>query len=746
MSRIEQSMEKALKLRDDDSVPVRKKESPPTPIPDLNYTDEEKDVHLRDYIEVLLRRKSIVLVFLIAVVSAVTIASFLMTPMYQAQATIEIKAGKTNIVEFQDVYRTNRDSETQHNILKSRNLAKRVATKLPAESLPITKDSGFLSSIMHSAQSFFMKPEEKNQGQKTEKAIKKISAGALMSKLEVFPIKKSDLVNINFVSEDPLFAATVANTFADEYVNFAHESKLTPTMLGGERLRQEVEEMGAKLELSERELSEYVARSEFIFTKDDKNYGNLLTQKLSKLNGALDNATSERISKKATYEEVKKSGIDYQVILKNPLMQTLTKEYIDLESEYYNLLAIHKPEYPRMVRLKSQIEKLKKRIEIEEKKTIDTLYSDYSLALNREKLLSFEIQKLRQNVNAFQKNMIHFLTLKREVETNRELYTSLLQRLKEVDVSAALTESDVQILDRAQVPRIPFKPKKVYNIILSMIFGLMGGVFLAFFAEYFDRSVKTDDDVERILRLPVLGKVPLEKENPKKLVNLMSGDNMAYSEAFRSLGARIQSANLAKQILITSPMEQEGKTVISASIAMSLISSQEKGILIDGDLRKPDVHTLFEMDNSMGLSSFLSGVAEYEGIIKKSPYLGLDVITAGPIPPNPSELLNSPRMRELIDALSAAYDYVIIDSPPVLGMSDSLILSTAVEGVIMVAKANSTPGDALTQANRALQSVNAQTLGVILNGVSYKSKYAYSSYYCSPYLKEKGGKRKLLSR
>jgi capsular exopolysaccharide synthesis family protein len=191
-------------------------------------------------------------------------------------------------------------------------------------------------------------------------------------------------------------------------------------------------------------------------------------------------------------------------------------------------------------------------------------------------------------------------------------------------------------------------------------------------------------------------------------------------------------------------MAQEGKTIISTSIARSLTSSYQKGIIIDADLRKPDVHNVFNIDNSNGLSSFLAGISEFDGLVKKSPYAGLDIVTAGPIPPNPSELLNSLRMRELIDALSAAYDFIIIDSSPVLGMSDSLILSTIAEAVILVVKANTTPGDALSQTNRSFRNVNAKILGVVLNGVDTNSKYNNSSYYYSPYLNDNGKEKKLV--
>jgi capsular exopolysaccharide synthesis family protein len=743
MSKIEQSMEKALKLRGKPA-PIRKNDLLPPDVPNdisgFYENGEEQQAHLRDYLEVLLRRKWVVLSFLITVVITVTIASLFMTPLYKAQTVLQLISGKTDLVEFRDVYKERNNLETQYKIMKSRSLAERIAEKIPPEHLPKSYERGFLSAISS------ILPFSDGQDKDPVKR-KKLSPGIIMGGMEVQPVKKTHLVNINFVSEDPVFATYAANMVADEYMRYASEIKLKTSELGEERLRKEVEDMRANLEASEKDLNDYIARSQFIITRNDKDYENLLSNKLSLLNNALDQATSERISTEAIYEEVKNSGIDYKIVLEDPLMRQLTQDYIKLESEYFNLLMIHKPEYPKMVQLKDQIEKLKDRIEVEEQKVINTLHSDYTLALKKEKLLSAAIGDLRQEVNDFQKNMIHFFRLKREVETNREIYDSLLQRLKEVDVTTALTESDVRVLDRAQVPGIPFKPRLSYNIVLSLIFGLFGGVFLAFFAEYFDNTIKTDKEVEKITRLPVLGSVPISKTNSQDLVKINASDNIAFSEAFRSIGTRIQFSNTSKlprKLLITSPMEQEGKTLISASIAMSLISSQEKGIIIDGDLRRPDVHTLFDLDNSVGLSSFLSGTSEFEGLIKESPYAGLDVITAGPLSPNPSALLSSSRMRELIDVLSATYDYIIFDAAPVLGMSDSMIMSTILDSVILVVKANKTPRDALAQTHKALTSVNANTLGVVLNGVKMKKRYAYSNYYCSPYLNDNGKKKELV--
>ncbi|RJQ42893.1 MAG: polysaccharide biosynthesis tyrosine autokinase, partial [Nitrospiraceae bacterium] len=440
---------------------------------------------------------------------------------------------------------------------------------------------------------------------------------------------------------------------------------------------------------------------------------------------------ADRISKEAIYKEVRKSDVDYGVVLQDPLIRSLTDRYVNLESEYFNLLQVHKPEYPKMIRLREQMEKLKETIGTQEQKIINTLSSDYQLALKKEKFLIAAIEKLRNEVSNLQDKIVQIQILKREVDTNSELYNALLQRLKEVGVSAALTESNVQVLDRAQVPRSPFKPKKGFNAALSLILGLFGGVFLAFFVEYFDQTIRTPQDVEKWSRLPVIGMVPLIKDNLRESSSSVSDNTQVLTESFRSIGTWIKFANSSvkpRQILVTSPLEGEGKTLVSINTAMSLLNVVGKGVIIDADFRRPCVHTSLDLDNSTGLSSFLSGTSEFDQLIKKSSVTGLDVITSGPMPHNPSEVLNSDRMRELMDALSAMYDFIVIDSAPLLGLSDSLILSASVDSVMLVVKSGQTPKDALIQSNKVLLKVATKILGVVLNGTDIKKKYGYS--YC----------------
>ncbi|MBI4687495.1 MAG: polysaccharide biosynthesis tyrosine autokinase [Nitrospirae bacterium] len=702
----------------------------------LHLDEESKRVHLNDYIDVLLRRKRTVIVFLISVVAVAAIASFLMTPLYKATTTVQLKHEGPSVLTFQDIYQgtTPLDEyyETQYNILKSKNLARRVIRRLMDTEVNPASESGIrteLMSVFGNASS-----EDDNKPKLSEKDKERILTDFLIQGIEVQPVKKSQLIKINFTSRSPEFASEAANTIADEYINFAQESKFVPTKVARGKLDDQVKAMRTKLETSERQLNDYIARSQIIVLGRQGEEDNTLTKTLSELSKELDRETANRISKEATYKEANEPGADYNFVLENQLIQTLKKEYSDLESKYFNLLKVFKPEYPAMLRLEKEIETLRNRIDTEKQKLINALESDYKISVKKENSLSFAIEKLRKDVLRLQQQMTQYQILKREADTNKELYTSLLTRLKEVDVSTTLSESNnsIQVLDRAEAPTGPFKPQKVKNIGLSIIVGLLGGCFLAFFMEYFDSSVRTAEVIEKKSQLPVIGMVPLMKANAGELVsNAVSSDMVPFAEAFRTIGAYIRFTNISKpprQILITSPIGQDGKTTLAGNLAKSLIELPAKVIVVDADLRRPSVHSYANVDNSTGLSSFLSGKIGYNELIKKAPHLGVDFINAGPIPPNPSELLSSPLMRNLINTLSSTYEYLIIDSPPVIGMSDALILSTYVESVVVVVRAFNTPKDALAQAIRHLKGVNAKIMGIVLNGLDVKRKYGYSYY------------------
>jgi polysaccharide biosynthesis transport protein len=392
-----------------------------------------------------------------------------------------------------------------------------------------------------------------------------------------------------------------------------------------------------------------------------------------------------------------------------------------------------------MVRLKDMRDQIKKRIDSETKRIVTSIRRDYDAAVKRESYVRAAFEKQKNEALDLNSRSVQYEILKREADTDRELYNGLLQRLKETGISANLASSNIQILDRAEKPKSPFKPNKKSNITLALAIGLFGGIGLAFFAEYLDNTVKSAEDIEKRICLPSLGLVPVHHEKGKNMpvesVAHFDG-NCPVSEAFSSIRTLLLFSTAGrppKVMMVTSPRSGEGKTTTLLNTAISLTRSGGRVIVVDADMRRPRLHKILKVDNSVGLSSFLSGNAELgRDLIKKTEIPGIDVLPSGPIPPNASQLLGSYRLRELIEGLYPLYSFILFDTAPMIGLSDAAITSTQTDGVILVVRYGQTPREAAQQAGKILAGLNARVLGVVLNAMNettLKYSYHYQYYY-----------------
>lgn len=739
---------------------IQKVEEFPVAFP-LNYPQQqEEEVHLRDYLHVLLRRKWTAITFLVITVTTVLIGTFLMTPVYRSSVTIKIDKENPNVLQFKDVIDIEKAADdyyqTQYKILKSRNLAKRVIRALKLDKNPEFADpkQGRANAAASAG--------ENAAGGNADQGMNPDVVNSFLSRLTIEPLQKSMLVKVSFDSHSPALAANAANAVAKSYMDFNIESKFDATQQAREWLEKQLEEMKGRVERAEEALNKYAAQNGIIFLTEgagpqakDVNGQSIVTRKLSELSTHLVQATSDRIMKESLYREVEQGDEESVTpVLGSPLIQALKKDYVNAEAEYSQLSKVYKSDYPKMVRLKEQLTQLKSRIDLETKKTVGGIKRDYGAALKRENYLKSVLDKYKTEALNLNEKMVQYQILKREAETNRELYNGLLQRLKETGISASLTASNILVLDRAEIPRGPHKPKRALNLLLALITGLFGGVGLAFFVEYLDNTVKNPDDIEKGIALPSLGIVPSfdGKDISGTRPMITSEDRKCtMAEAYRSIGTYIQFSSAVKPpktMLVTSARKGEGKTTTAINTAIIMAHSCGKGLIIDADMRKPDLHKMFDVDPGDGLSSFLTGNIEFgNNLIKKTKIANLDIIPAGIIPPNPSELLSSYRMKDLMNGLFTLYSFIIIDAPPLLGMSDSLILSTLTDGVIIVVRAGETPKDLVAQSKKLLCGVNAKVLGVVLNGIKESDlRYGSYAYYYSYYYDDGDHKNKKRKR
>jgi capsular exopolysaccharide synthesis family protein len=387
---------------------------------------------------------------------------------------------------------------------------------------------------------------------------------------------------------------------------------------------------------------------------------------------------------------------------------------------------------------------------------------DYRAAQNRKRLLDQAIAEQTREFNQIAESSIQYNILKRETDTNKQLYDGLLQRLKEAGVSAGLKASNVRVVDPAEVPERPARPRKMLNLALSLVIGMGFGVCLAFFQEYLDNTIKTPEDVQRMLRLPTLGVIPAADGNGRRLsygygyrsrkalpeaaaptaangkdgalTAVVADGNSGLSEAYRSLRTSVllsTSGRPPRVILVTSGQPGEGKTTTAVNLAVALVQLGGQVLIVDSDMRRPRVGTLLKLINtSAGLSTYLTGQFGLEDVVVETQIPNLYAVPCGPVPPNPAELLSSSLMRQFLEQASERFSYVILDSPPVLHVSDPRILAAQVEAVILVAHGGVTPREVVKHAKQNLQQVNANLIGVALNNVDFSAAgYDYYRQY-----------------
>jgi len=695
--------------------------------------EPEAEFHLRDIWNILLKRKWTILSFLIIVVLVVTMVTFSSRPMYMATITLEIKKEKSNILSFQELIQIDTRwfdyYETEYRKIKSKALAKKIVEKLQLYQHPEfigTQNNGIKAASII----------------KIDPILENRIANALLGHITVLPIKKSRLVKVNVTSHYPKLASQIANTLGESYIEMNLENKRKATREAAKWLKKELKKAKAKLERSEEKLRRF-ARLHNIVSLEDKE--NVIMQNLIKLNESYAEARAERIGKESLYKQTLK-GDPYSLpsVVNNDLINKLKDTYIQLSAEYNKLSVIYKPAYPKMKRIKKQMKKIKSQIDKEVKRIVESIKSDYESALKKEKMLEMVTEAQKKEAMRIKELSIQYNILKREVESNREIYNGLLQKNKEANVSVGISTSNIRIVDKADTPLYPYKPRKMFNIMLAIIIGLFGGVGLAFFFEYLDNTLKTPEDVEKYTRYPTLGIIPSfvsdkkvkgkKRVQPVETISFTNPKSMV-SEAFRTMRTSIILSFInknPKKLLVTSPSPSEGKTTVALNLAITLALAEHSVLLIDSDMRQPGLHKIFGSKNLDGFSNLLAGNAKINKVLKISKVPNLSYISSGPIPPNPTELLGTKQFSYLLAFLTKKFDYIIFDSPPTMGFADSLILSSMVDGTILVIEGGKTTIQALKKVKDLFRSINSKILGVVINNVDMKKmryNYYYKSYY-----------------
>lgn len=720
--------------------------------PDVFDIAPEEAPRLLDYWNVILKRRWAVLSCLLIVFSTVAIGTLKQKPVYQGKVLLEINPEPPSVLNFKEFLQIDTQDvdsyrETQYKILQSRSLAERVVLDLKLYLHPEFYRSHHLFGLVESNPEKIPSPSDPAPPDPSEDAYRN-TVRNFQDSVEVSPLRRSNLVEVRFSSRDPQLAQRVANKLASDYIDQNLQVKWDETIKASDWLQNQLVSLKGKLEKSEDTLQGYARQNSILFVDEKKN---LVNERLEQLQEQYTQAQADRFKKESQYNLVQAGMVqDLPGFLSNQLIQDLSSRLADLKQQYSQLTTKVKPDYPTAVALKKQIDTMQKELDDQKKALAQNIVDSYRSALANEQYLAEALDQQKKVVNDIAERSIQYNILKREVDTNKQLYEGLLQRLKEAQVSAGLKASNIRVVDAAELPKYPSKPRVLLNLALGIVLGLGLGVGLAFFQEYLDKTLKTPDEVETLVRLPSLGVLPRfslngtakAAEEGKLIPSGVGKENLSAPglqtspsslEAFRSLRTSILlSANpVPKLILITSAFPGEGKTSTTVNLGATLASLGSKVLILDCDMRRPACHRSTGVANKPGFVQCLTGHVEpSEAILAVPGVKNLSVIPCGPIPPNPAEVLSSPIAHELLQRLRAEFEYVLVDSPPLLSVADSRILATITDAVVLVARAHSTPYNAVCRARALLNGAGARILGVALNDVDLrKDGYAYNYYY-----------------
>lgn len=717
-----------------------------------------RDIHVLDRLSSLYKYRRIVVTVALLVIIAGLVQTYTTIPMYRATARVQIEEEQAEAMGFRSDGYVYQDPEpfynTQYRILQGRDLARAIVGQLNLKEVPEFNPKALQSGgLAESLQSMRAKVTsqiksliggaEKQEGTavpaKNTEPDEDAYVDAFLGRVQIVPQRNTHLVDVSFVSSTAVFAARAANALAEGYVTQNLDLKLRNTDKTLAWLTTELNTQRKKVEDTEKALSDYREQQNALSLEDRQN---IVVSQLNQLSDAYTRAKTTRIEKESLYRQVQNIGNDaaaaesLPVILANGYIQTLRGQIAELEKERIRLSERYGEKHPDIVNADKRIAEVQRQYRTQVVNLIDSIKNEYESAHAQEVSLAAQLEQQKFASMELNRKGAGYTVLEREAKSNREVYETLLQREKELSVARNSRANNVRLMDRAEVPKAPFSPNPRRDLLLSVALGIALGLGLAFVLEYLDDTIKTPEDITRKLKLPFLGLVPAVRgERTPLLLGPVPHD---FGEAFRALRTSLVFSSdgaPTRVIAVTSAQPLEGKTTTACNLAIALALGGARVLLVDADLRRPELHRTLGMKNTAGLSHLLVGQARARDAIQHTSDPNLWVLTAGRTPPNPSELLASDRMKNLIGSLaSGPFDWVIIDTPPVLAVTDAVIIAPMVLGVVFVLGAEMTRRRLAERAIETIMAAKPRVLGAVLNRVDFnRNKYYYSRYYGHQY-------------
>ncbi len=728
-------------------------------------TEGIQEIHIRDYLQIIIKRKNSAITFfaITFIVTIITVFTSSSIPMFTATTDVMIeKSNNVSLTGFRysgygyDPFFTS----TQSHIISSAKVAEKVVDSLGSEKIydsffpkievKPSLLSGFktwLSNLYVSIKKLIGIEKVSPPHQETNKNVTDFGSSqyvpptkeeqlqsAIRGGIMVMPIENTKIVQIRFTSVNPAIAMQVTNSVAQAYIDVLLDMRMQTSSYSIEWMKNKAESQREELEKSEKALHNYKKKFNIITIEDRLA---VLPEKLSTLSSKLTQSEAFRKELSLVYSQTLTRDDDIletiPAIAENVSVDAINKEILLAEQSISDMSKKYGPKHPKMIAAQNKLKSLKGKKRKELSKAAKIIKNKYLLAQANEKKLKGMFNQAKFEAEQLSEKSIQLDILKRKVTTNKYLYDALIKNIKEKGLTEKNQLVNVWVLKKAELPFMPMNTQnKKRNVLLGIILGLFGGIGIAFFLEYLDTTVRTPEDIEEKFDVPVIGSIELLKEKEESIVdNFMKRPDSSIGESFKSLRTSILLSSVntpPKTLIITSAAKQDGKSTVSLCLAATMAQTDKHILLIDADMRRPTQHTLSNIDNSAGLSSYLAGVTP-KVKIKKNCLKNLDIITSGPVPPNPSELLHSTMFTTMLNYFKTKYDMVIIDAPPITGVTDPIIISNQTDGVILVTSAGKTTYDMLNKVLKQLMEVTAPMTGIVLNRFNpKKGGYYYHNY------------------
>jgi succinoglycan biosynthesis transport protein ExoP len=738
---------------------------------------------IRDYLFVVLKRKWLILSLVLVITSLVTIQSFRAPSIYEGEATIRIEQKPMSVLQTEKVV-INAPNDpsfwgTQLKLLENPALARQVVLTLDLQNNPAFFGGQTQGGVFASLRRIFSKPKRTNESPAVSPALtvvgeSEVTGGALtpeqLTKLEPYedaviageiiePVLNTNLVKIKFIHSDPDIAQKVANTLAEVFVNNNFERSTIGSTKAEDVLAKQIASLQTQIKHDQEAQFNYAKNKGLPLATAAA--GDLEAARLATLSGQLLAAENERKNFQSQLESARNEKDRFSIpdVNTSARVEKLRDRISALKERRDALLIIYTPEWPEVKKIDAQLGGLEAELEKAPTEIVTSIQRRYEAAAAREKLLRQSYEQQKGTTTQKTRDQIDLLALSQELETNRQYLNTLLQRQRELQVTSGDRSNEVTVANFSRLPKEPIGPARLRNIFIAFLLSLVAGIGLAFLLDFLDDTLKSVEDVDRHLHLPALALIPSNRDRGRLIgiggsglpptpsdttaLAMITDARSPIAESYRHLRTSLLLSSAGqppKTILVTSSQPSEGKTTTAINTAFMLAQTGVEVLIIDCDLRRPRLHAQLNAPNTKGLTNWLSGETDIDGLLQTYElHANLKFLTSGPVPPNPAELLGSDEMRKLLGMLSERFTHIVIDSPPAISFTDASILSTMVDGVVLVVHGGKTSRAVARRAKQQLLDVGAHIFGVVLNNVKLETQdYYYSGYYSSYYAEGDG--------